>query len=731
MMARVNLWIWRLLWALPVLLVATLFAIYAKLPVDGATGDLNSFTPAGYEVQWVIDPRPGGLRVGDVIVRAGGHTYAGWLQGAERGPQWERGGTVTYEVRRGDQIETLHIEMQPLPPGALIRHWGIPLAGGLGLFLIASLVFWSRQEDRAARWFMLCCMMFGVQQFADGWNFQFTILTRPEYFWLQFYNEHISYGLAFTAMVIAAMTFPTTNPCYARHTRLLTGLLAALFPAAIFGTFLVSPSITTALQRSNVASVVMAGIYVIPAGWLLYQAIRHTADAAMRAQIRYLLVTVVTLAALAIPLYYIPIVLMGRPIAPAPIMSAAVLLIPLAFALAILRVKLYNIHFIVNRSMVYGTLTVILVIFFSSSVLVVNALVDVFGGGPQTVIAIAVAAGLSGLLFQPTRRRLQRFIDRRFFHIDIDYEAIQKLQHFAEIRPKQPGEKISWRGMEMELIQRGGMSEIYRAHHPALNRTVAVKLLSPNLLHDPHSRRRFQREASIVSRLHHPNIIPLHEFGESEGLCFIIMDYVEGPSLSAYLKECGRLPLEQTLSIIGDLTAALDHIHAQRLVHRDVKPSNVMLRPAGDPKGPAFQAILADFGIAKVVASTETNLTLAGTIGTFDYMSPEQIQGRTAVDGRTDIYALGVMTYELLTGEKPFPANSAGPVLIAHLQQPAPDPRTLAPDLSEGVAQAIMRAMAKRPADRFSAAGDFLAEMVAGATQLDFPTEARLMHTIP
>jgi hypothetical protein len=404
--------------------------------------------------------------------------------------------------------------MQPLSLEALLHHWGVPLAAGIGLQLIGSFIFWMRPQDRAARWFMLSCHMFALQQIADMWNFQFAILPRPTYFWLHFLHEHLSYGMAFASMVIGAINFPVTHPLYERHTRLVTVVLVLLFQAGIFGTFVLSPSYATSLQRSNAASVVMAGIYVLPATWHLVYTIRHTPDAAVRAQVLYLLAVVGTLATLAIPLYYIPIILMGRPVVPAPIMSAVVLAIPIAVAIAILRVKLYNIQFIISRSLIYGSLSILLVALFATSPFVVNQVAYALTGGEQSVIAIATAAAISGALFQPTRRSLQRFIDRRFYHIDIDYEAIQKLRRYQEVRPKLPGEKILWRGMELELIDRGGMAEIYRGRYPNLGRMVAVKFLSPNLTNDPHAQKRFEREANIISRMHHPNIIPVHEFGD-------------------------------------------------------------------------------------------------------------------------------------------------------------------------------------------------------------------------
>jgi serine/threonine-protein kinase len=259
---------------------------------------------------------------------------------------------------------------------------------------------------------------------------------------------------------------------------------------------------------------------------------------------------------------------------------------------------------------------------------------------------------------------------------------------------------------DLALIGRGGMAEIYRAEHPTLKRKVAIKVLLPNLAEDEQFRKRFMREAKTLAELEHPNIVKLFDYGEENDLYYMVMEYLDGANLSAHLKQNGPLPLSRTIEILQDVASALDYAHKFGLIHRDVKPSNVML----DSGMNSPRAVLTDFGIAKN-SDAYTSITASAVLGTFDYIAPEQIQTATDVDYRADIYSLGVMTYQFLTGTLPFKRPGTGALLLAHLSAPPPDACDLVPGLPHHTGAAIQRAMAKKPADRFASAGEFVAAL--------------------
>jgi predicted Ser/Thr protein kinase len=255
-----------------------------------------------------------------------------------------------------------------------------------------------------------------------------------------------------------------------------------------------------------------------------------------------------------------------------------------------------------------------------------------------------------------------------------------------------------------EQLGRGGMSEVYLGHHTRLNRPVAIKVLAAAMAGYADFRERFEREARAVAALSHPNIVQVYDFGDVDGLYYMVMEYIGGSDLACHLAERGPLPLAEVRLLAGDIAAALDYAHGRGVIHRDIKPSNVMLRNGG--------AVLADFGIAKVLAGGEAAATRAGMlVGTPDYMAPEQIRGAAELDARADIYAFGVMLFQLLTGRLPFVRSHAGEVVQAHLHHPAPDPRILVPTLPTPAAQAIMQALAKNPAERPATAGQLAAAL--------------------
>lgn len=381
-----------------------------------------------------------------------------------------------------------------------------------------------------------------------------------------------------------------------------------------------------------------------------------------------------------------------------PLWYLSVMFVAVSLGFSILRYRLWDIDFIINRSLVYGSLTVLLALVFGGSLFLVSRIVE----GQNLVLAFGVTALIAGTSFNPTRRRIQRFVDKRFYHINIDYQ--KTVPPFETAGMTQVLRETNFGAYQnLELIGRGVMAEVYKSTHPTLHKPVAIKILPEHLAAEEDFRKRFTREAQIVAKLEHPNIVRLFDSGENNGKHYMVMEYLTGKDLSEFIRANGKLTLSQALPLIQQIASALDYAHTQGLVHRDIKPSNVLL----DTTTNGIRAILTDFGIAKIIQSHTAMTKTGGMLGTFDYMAPEQIQESANVDGRADIYALGVMVYQMLTGDVPFKHNNPGALLIAHLTQPPPDACNELPDLPEKVCDAIQRAMAKKPEERFITASEF------------------------
>jgi YVTN family beta-propeller protein len=250
----------------------------------------------------------------------------------------------------------------------------------------------------------------------------------------------------------------------------------------------------------------------------------------------------------------------------------------------------------------------------------------------------------------------------------------------------------------VELLGRGGMGEVYLAFDPRLERRVALKVLAPQLAEDEAFRERLLRESRLAAALDHPNVVPVYDAGEADGTLFIAMRYVDGTDLRRLLLDEGALPPERAIAIGAQLAGALDAAHARGLVHRDVKPSNVLV-DHGEGREHCY---LADFGLSQSVANRPT--TDGELLGTVDYVAPEQIRG-DAVDGRADEYAFGCLLYEALTGERPFAGSSDIATIYAHLEE-APSPASVRrPELPEAVDAVLARAMSKDPEERYESCG--------------------------
>src|SRR3954454_5819782 len=277
-------------------------------------------------------------------------------------------------------------------------------------------------------------------------------------------------------------------------------------------------------------------------------------------------------------------------------------------------------------------------------------------------------------------------------------------------------------GYRIESVAgRGGMGVVYRATQLRLNRTVALKVIADELAEDAGFRERFDHESEIAASIDHPNVLPVYEAGDHDGMLYLSMRFVEGTDLKALIREQGRLPAARAANIVAQVAEALDAAHAHGLVHRDIKPANILIA-SGD------HTYLTDFGLTKH-AESASGLTKTGTwVGTADYVAPEQVQGQ-AVDARTDVYSLGCVLFEALVGQLPFPRPTEIAKIYAHLQEEPPAVDWHSIGVPQAMDAVVRRAMAKEPAARYPSAGDFARAALAAAEQRPVAEPERTVAT--
>jgi serine/threonine protein kinase len=269
----------------------------------------------------------------------------------------------------------------------------------------------------------------------------------------------------------------------------------------------------------------------------------------------------------------------------------------------------------------------------------------------------------------------------------------------------------------VEKLGKGGMATVFKAYHPSLDRYVAIKALHPAFMEHPGFIERFEREAKVVAKLEHPNIVSIYDFSEHEDRPYLVLKYVRGETLKARLEK-SKLTYKESRHIFRVISSALAYAHQEGVLHRDVKPSNVLIEKGG-------QIYLADFGLARIAETSQTTLSGQMMMGTPHYISPEQAKGLGDLDNGTDIYSLGVMMYELLVGEVPFQADTPFSVIHDHIYSPLPLPMEMNPDLNEDIQRAILKALAKKRQDRYENVSAMMAVFLKAFDSLiqDHPSE--------
>ncbi len=252
-----------------------------------------------------------------------------------------------------------------------------------------------------------------------------------------------------------------------------------------------------------------------------------------------------------------------------------------------------------------------------------------------------------------------------------------------------------------EKLGQGGMATVYKGYHDRLARHVAIKVLHAVFKDDDSFLRRFTREAQVVARLEHNNIVPVYDFTEHEGYPYLVMRHVEGETLKQQLSQ-GALSTKEIIRVASSVASGLDYAHKQGVLHRDIKPSNILLTKGGG-------VFIADFGLARITQSGESTMSQDMIMGTPQYISPEQAKGNTDLDGRTDIYSFGIMVYEMVTGRVPFASDTGYSVIHSQIFDPPPPPSSLNDKISPALEAVLLKVLSKDPTERYATAGEFVA----------------------
>lgn len=616
-------------------------------------------------------------------------------------------GSVLYLLQSGDMLP-FGIEHSWLPTlstkSIVLYFWVIDTFGSLAFFAVAFFLFWRKRDSWLIMMVSLMLALFGGV-FVNNTTY-FLGNTAPVFGTLTL----VLGLLGNTIFVLFLYTFPN-----GRFPSRIAQVLA-IFAICWFVTLYAIPDLLINYLKLPESFIPFISTCAYGTSFILPSSMRRHQSDEQQQQVKWIY-TGLGLALLGFILRFLPdaiLPILHEPGTPRGIflmiaqlcLQISLSLVPFAIGFSMLRYRLWDVDFLINRGLVYGTVTVTLGLLIAGLLFVMRQLFMIFTGQEQAASALVIAGIAAGALFQPIRQTLQRLVDQRLYGIQVIY---QKPRPASAIIPADEtvGKQVGSYTLQ-QLIGRGGMANVYLAQHPTLNQPVAIKMMLAEQATEADFRARFEREARAIASLRHENIVKLFDFGRTDETYYMVMEYINGPNLRSFLQQNQPLPWQTAVSLIQQIGAALGYAHAQGLVHRDIKPANVMIQEyITQTNQITYRAILTDFGIVKMMGGSSA-LTHTGLVGTLDYIAPEQIRDAKDVDGRADLYSLGVMAYEMVTGERPFSATNPGALLIAHLQQPAPNPRKLRPELPDSIAAIILQLLAKEPASRFATADDLL-----------------------
>ena len=558
------------------------------------------------------------------------------------------------------------------------------------------LLFWRASESRQATFLSLSLVLF-----AAAWSGLLAVHRTPGPPFEQSFA-----GLASTILNIVT-TLAVFNAVFwlpeGRYVTRWTAWLMAFVTVITVGLYL----LVNFPQAHDLVNMVAVPVNIL-ALWKQVSQHRRVLDASMRRRIKWVMIGMAVAILGFLIAQTITMVVGSQPgSTPGLVVLFAQLLERVAdlamlgcFAIAIVRYRVWQVDLVINRSLVYGTVSLVLMAAFLGGGLVLKRVL----GPDETSIAFAVSTIGAAVLFNPARKRTQRLIDRRLYGFRFDLGELQRAQQTRSGSDHGAMAATIGKYRILAVLGRGGMGEVYQAECDG--RIVAIKVLPHEMARQDY-RKWFEREAHTLSRMAHPNIVRLIETGNTGGRPYLVLDFIEGRELSRIMADRPRMPLEEVRPLLHDVAAALDYAHERGLVHRDVKPSNIMIRRRAD--GMRFEAVLMDFGIAKT-GDALTARTGTGAIGTIAYMAPEQIVAATTVDRRADVYSLGVTAFEMLSGEVPFKGSPAQ-VLFAHLQESPTDLRQLVPDVPRAVSRSVMKCLEKKPENRYQSVAEFIAAL--------------------